>query len=208
MGWTFRSRPCSKQDYIREVLADYHPHRVVAHRLTSGLHLWSVIELTKPGIDPDNMPVGRRFICLDLLDSDRGCWGHKSISECMGPSASDCPLSFLDLAPEASGEWSAEWRERVRQWHAEAKQAPTLTPRLEFLLYGKRYRAIAKIGRSWSAELLATGQIYRVGPKHFAHIELPDATPPTQPAASTEVPASDQISPQAVALARLAAAFA
>lgn len=194
MGWSFRCRPCSKQEYIREVLAGFHPHKVIDHHSTARGNLWTVIELTEPGLDADNEPVGMRFIHLDLLQSEKGCWGNKGIPEMAGPSECDCPLAFLALAPPVPGSHVADFRARVRAWHAAIATAPKLTPGLVFQLYGHTYRAVAKIGRSWSAEKLATGKIYRVGPKHFAKVEavLP---------ASKEVPADAIIPPDSKAAA-------
>jgi hypothetical protein len=46
-------------------------------------------------------------------------WGYKDVCESMGIFEVSCPLSFLDLVPQPSGEYAGPWRERVRAYHAE-----------------------------------------------------------------------------------------
>ena len=50
-----------------------------------------------------------------LLDRPMGGWTYyKVIDEGMGPHASDCPISILDVLDETSTEYALEWRARCR----------------------------------------------------------------------------------------------
>ncbi len=62
------------------------------------------------------------FIRCDLLESSSEGWGYKALEESSHPYYYDCPLHYLDLAPEQS----ADWRSGVRQFHAD--QAEISTP--------------------------------------------------------------------------------
>lgn len=85
-----------------------------------GNNLWTVKDIT-------NKETGKtiRLIVLYLLtgDKDNG-WGYKDVSENMGPAQSNCPLSYLELAPWTAekGQHSVEWRHRVCAYHAPRKQ--------------------------------------------------------------------------------------
>jgi hypothetical protein len=57
-------------------------------------------------------------IILCLTEKAHGEWGYKDMSESVGPCYYKCPLKFLNLAPEPTSEYSKEWREKVRAYHA------------------------------------------------------------------------------------------
>jgi hypothetical protein len=111
MGWLFGWN--DKASLIRHLngdnIAGY--HKLIANSVR-GRCLWQVLE-----------PVNGnpRFIALYLLSKSGGeDWGYKDIDESMGPVEVNCPLSYLELAPEgdtAPTGYSREWRERVRQYH-------------------------------------------------------------------------------------------
>lgn len=66
----------------------------------------------------------RTIILCDLLAKQDGCWGSTGMNEEVHPFYYSCPLSFLDRAPEVSG----EWRAKVRAFHAAKKSRPKLAP--------------------------------------------------------------------------------
>lgn len=70
-------------------------------------------------------PEGKKTIGLTLIKSggsgSGSGYGEKRLSESMGPSYYDCPLSLLEKADEAPDEWAEIWREDVRRYHAEKK---------------------------------------------------------------------------------------
>jgi hypothetical protein len=45
-------------------------------------------------------------------------WGYKDMDESMGPYEYDCPLALLDKLGPPPNEWAANWREKVRAFHA------------------------------------------------------------------------------------------
>lgn len=89
------------------------------HSAVVGRVLWTVEKTDlKPGL----------FIGCYLLDGGRGQgvldprWGYKDICESMGPTEVSCPLSYLEVVPQADSPHAAGWRERVRQYHAAKAQ--------------------------------------------------------------------------------------
>ncbi len=132
MGWSFNSRPCSKKDYVAELVRDQHLHGDngvvgsqvwIAHSVV-GNHLWGVIE----NRDLEGNATGS-FIALDLLQQMDGCWGNKSMSESMGPSYYDCPLKYLNMVPlPQNSQYAGSWREQVREFHALKQQRVKLAP--------------------------------------------------------------------------------
>jgi hypothetical protein len=112
MGWLYGYSWKTKHDIIRhctgpEMLGT--SLTVLAHTCV-GNHLWCVLQPT------DGKPP---FIGLCLLSKDRkdGIWGYKDMTESMHPYYYDCPLCYLDLAPQPEGESAASWREGVLAYH-------------------------------------------------------------------------------------------
>lgn len=81
--------------------------------------LWGVLR-------QDGEPVEIILWLVDRRKGGGGSWGYKPVEETMGPAEVDCPVRLLDVCPAPSaaefgavgGEWSAEWRLRVRAAHA------------------------------------------------------------------------------------------
>ncbi|MDR2839038.1 MAG: hypothetical protein LBV49_10830 [Azonexus sp.] len=123
MGWLFKNE--SREELIRDLTKPYDTEQVscktiahaICHEGDYGV-LWSVAELTakQKGALKDLAP-GQfiRLIRCDLLDCHKGQWGYASLGETMHPFYFSCPLSYLDMAPEQS----AEWRNKVRAYHAD-----------------------------------------------------------------------------------------
>lgn len=122
MGWLFTSGQ-TRAALIRRLTEsqdnDSARYRTLAH-CTKGNVLWAVQEvvfkIAKPQYDAG---VPYRFIGCYLLANQRGCgWGYKDMEESMHPYHYHCPLSYLDMVPEAC----PDWREQVRNWHARASR--------------------------------------------------------------------------------------
>jgi hypothetical protein len=60
---------------------------------------------------------GHRWVSLAIGEREDGRWAVKIVDESCGPNETDCPLAFLDGLPAPVG-FGAEWRERVRAYHA------------------------------------------------------------------------------------------
>ena len=88
-----------------------------------GNNMWTVHRIVREFAETPESPIIERkesvFIVLFLLRKfPGGCWGYKDIEENMGPCEVNCPLAYLEMAPDPDGEYGKDWRERVRQHHA------------------------------------------------------------------------------------------
>lgn len=151
MGWSFGwSSPSSLRAELNALRGSL---TIVKQASTCyGRHLWTLYE----------KPDGGRFINLDLIQKSGGDWGYKDIDEGMGPVECDCPLAFLDAASEPSNEYAKAWREKVRAFHA--KNARKYAPNDVVLVYGKRYRVIEQVKRSYRVVGIADGRVYKCPP--------------------------------------------
>lgn len=117
MGWDF-TKDATRADIIERQTATWtseagSTYTTIA-RACVGNHLWTVIEKTAPGSEPE------RFIALFLLRRERNYgWGYKAMSEQSGPFYYTCPMKFLDMVPVAN----QEWRDGVLAYHAQRKLA-------------------------------------------------------------------------------------
>lgn len=127
MGWTFSTRPTTKQQFVKSLLADYaNSSQQILDSSLRGSQLWV---LARSGNKPP-------FICLFLLRCQDGCWGYKDMDESMGPYYYNCPVTFLDRAPEPQGSnldhqgSGRSWRSFVREAHAYQRQRKSNKPRV------------------------------------------------------------------------------
>jgi hypothetical protein len=110
MGWFFSN--ASKSDLIKELIsesagADW-TRTTIAHAVR-GTVLWTVNQMSR--LDGSET---RLFIGCDLMQKSGEYWGHKPLCEEDGPYYYSCPLKYLDMVPVQN----AEWREKVREYHA------------------------------------------------------------------------------------------
>lgn len=116
MSWSFYCDPkCGRDFIINKIkspgyLSDGYLMIMVMPR---GNKIWYLFQT----------PEGKKTIGLTLIKSggSGSGYGEKRLSESMGPSYYDCPLSLLEKADEAPDEWAEIWREDVRRYHAEKK---------------------------------------------------------------------------------------
>lgn len=121
MGWSFGWY--SKRDivqYLNDQQGSKHygeNYKIITNCVRGNCH-WQVVEHRG----------GKRFIALNLLQSYDKEWGYKDMDESMGPCEVNCPLSYLELAPETedTGQYAKEWRKRVREYHANRKPSQKL----------------------------------------------------------------------------------
>lgn len=151
MGWLFGfSSPSSLR---AELNAQRTSVKLVSQAATCyGRHIWSLFEL----------PDGRRFVNLDLLDKSGDQWGYKDMDESCGPCYYDCPLSLLDAATEPTTEYAKAWRIKVRAFHA--NNTRKYAPNDVVLVYGKQYRVIEQVKRSYRVIGIADGRVYKCPP--------------------------------------------
>jgi hypothetical protein len=117
-----------------------------------GRHLWSLLET----------PDGRRFINLDLIDKSGDQWGYKDMDESCGPCYYDCPLAFLDEATAPDNDFANDWRGKVRAFHQKASRK--YAPNDVVLIYGKLYRVIEQVKRSYRVLRIADSRVYKCPP--------------------------------------------
>jgi hypothetical protein len=144
MGWTFTTM--TRKALIEDLLTNSN-YEVLASRKPTTNHLWAVFKPTHTDGDP--------VLCLFMLAKSEGMWGYKDITESMGPTVIDCPVSLFDLAPVAN----AAWRERVRTAAKRAKA--TFATGDEVVVYGKRYTVTGTVKRSYLLRSHADGGTYK-----------------------------------------------
>lgn len=119
MGWSFGWQ--GRRELIEYLVErdfswskdDGNSCRVVRH-CCAGNNLWMVVERRKPGGE------SHRYVALCLMQRSGGQWGYKDMDESCGPSAVNCPLSYLEDAPLVDAGHAKAWRERVRaHWERE-----------------------------------------------------------------------------------------
>lgn len=162
MGWSFAYDDVGRKAHIESLTNQRHfsegyvplEHRVV------GNHVWQLVQ----------MPDGRKFICLDLIAKERnGGWGHKGMSEDMGPCYYDCPLSLLNKADPVDVGYAVEWRKKVREYHAKRK---TTKPASGMVVkYGQHeYRLECQWAprKGWKVTRIEDGCEFRMNAKQLA----------------------------------------
>jgi hypothetical protein len=164
MGWSFHYATTRAQliEYLLEPIAytrdDGTEVAIDTLRHTcTGNNLWAVRERRITGEDPV------RYVLLCLLQADRknNGWGYKDMDESSGPYHFACPLSYLDLLTEPINDWSREWREKVRAYHAERAQIRALEPGAAIAIYGKPYTFLGRFSRDrFRVSEDTTGYIY------------------------------------------------
>jgi hypothetical protein len=136
MGWLFSHNMKRRKDIIQDRIKSYNGKEfsVREGRETYGITtclkhcykgapfagtLWKVMETKIYNTETDFFVKTDLWIACDLLQWDNRdkCWGYKDLEESMGPTKSNCPLSYLDMVPEPDHEFAKEWRERVREYH-------------------------------------------------------------------------------------------
>lgn len=156
MGWLIDHLPSEKKDYIARLVAEMSrgEWKTLAHAC-HGNELWMLTEHPKHGV----------IILLCLLRSERGgCWGYKDMDESMGPCYYKCPLAYLDRAPERN----AEWRAKVRAYHAKRQDSRNivrkLKPGMTVKLRGSvpnTFRVV-EVGRKIVGVAVTSGQRFRL----------------------------------------------
>lgn len=154
-----------------------------------GNNMWAVMQRTnKREISPDKRVV--KFIVLFLIRrGGREEWGYKDVSEDMGPCEVNCPLKYLDMAPEGAldSEYATEWRESVRAyWQAKAEgRAKAATMRAgDLFMKGEKvyfYHGPYKgrYGRKATGDIIYNeypiGSVYRMKPNGIVPLSPEDA---------------------------------
>ena len=160
---TYYTNGATRADIIRECLAN---GTTLAHRII-GANLWTVKGYTAED------GTAARIIVLFLLRADRDGWGYKPVSEDMGPSETNCPLSLLTIAGPPPEGFAVEWRARVLAAHEanSAKRAAiarfTVGQKVQ-LVPGCRPQSVTLASLKPLRGYDDTGRLYRINPRHVA----------------------------------------
>jgi hypothetical protein len=164
MGWLFGWH--TRKELAEHLLSNKSAFDRTIKHAWKGNNLWVVREV----INKDG--TAERFIALYMckgngrVEYDPHNWGYKDMDETAGPSATSCPLSFLDMVPDPRIGYSTEWRARVRERAAKAAQKFTVGQRVK--LYRREYTITEVLGRG----KYRLDGIYTSTPKHIRHMEV------------------------------------
>ena len=147
MGWLFSPSWATRADLVRHLRR---PERFgdrlqLVRACVTGSHHWYLVR---------ELATGQHWIGLDLLQGSGRAgegWGYKDLDESVGPTACDCPLAYL-AAPHAERDgWAAQWRERVRAYHAARKAKPARAAGQWVRFGGRDYCLVRPAGprRGW-----------------------------------------------------------
>ena len=126
MGWLFSPSWGTRAALIRELRSRFNGDAELVNACTIGNRHWYLAKDRRTGM---------HWVGLDLLRRDRhNGWGYKDMDESCAPYAYDCPLSYLDAPHTPRTGYAAEWREKVRQYHATRKARPQYAPGLKLTL--------------------------------------------------------------------------
>lgn len=162
MGWLFSYEWESAKDVRESLNRERSLPRIAQAATNLGRHLWTVYEL----------PDGKRFINLDLIERQGGEWGYKDFDESEGPFYHDCPLKLLNVAGETTNETAARWRDNVRKQAAAKRKTFRVGDR--FIMCGKQYTVVAEPsgGKRTYVIQRADGAVFSFPPRQFAKAKL------------------------------------
>ena len=167
MGWTFCWEMRSRQAML-----------IYLRRSTRLVDHWEVLKSTAVGNNHwylyRNKETGRVSIGLDLMaGGGKDGWGYKDLSEDYGPGQVNCPLSYLDQASEAEG-YAVEWRQKVRQFHAQKAERPNLAAGLHVIYGEAEFKLLNSAGprRGWNVERTSDGRQFRMKAVQLARSQV------------------------------------
>ena len=126
-----------------------------------GNHYWAAVKRLH------GERAGEVFIFLALMQSGgrSSGWGYKSMDETVGPSYYDCPLALLNMATDPPyGPYAAEWRQKVRDYHAKRAARPKPVAGLVVEYGGDAYCLTEPAGprRGWNVTRCRDGLLMRM----------------------------------------------
>jgi hypothetical protein len=185
MGWLYSPRWATRADLVQHLRR---PERFGAdlelvRACVVGSRHWYLVRAKA---------TGQHWIGLDLMQSGRADgWGFKDLDESAGPLAVDCPLGYL-AAPHAEPVgFAAQWRERVRAYHASMRARPALAAGVWLTYGGALYQLVEPAGRGRGWHVVDVfGRRYRMQARQAAQ---------AKPAPGHGPEPADQVRPDAVA---------
>jgi hypothetical protein len=180
MGWLFSPSWATRADLVRHLRrpARFGDNLELVRACTVGNHHWYLVRERATGL---------HWIGLDMMQSGRADgWGYKDLDESAGPTATDCPLSYL-AAPHAERDGhAAQWRERVRAYHAGRQARPAPAPGAWVQYGGHAYLLVEPAGPRLGWRVVnEMGHAYRMRARQLAQ-----ATPCENPSAARQAMAA------------------
>lgn len=121
MNWCFYTSMTIEElveELIKPQESDLAFSRVLDFELRSNHVLWSVVQVTFKTLDAQNTSLRSvTFINCHLIVPTSNGFTCKTVQEFQFPHEVNCPLRFLDVAPD---EVCEEWRTKVRQFHLDS----------------------------------------------------------------------------------------
>jgi hypothetical protein len=145
MGWLFSTRWQTKLDLIQHLRQPdrFGPNMEMVRACVTGSRHWYLMRVRA---------TGQHWIGLDLIRSGKSDgYGYKDIDESAGPCDVGCPLSYLSAPHAPLIGYAAQWRERVRAYHASRKAKPAPVAKAWISYCGKLYQLQSPAGarRGW-----------------------------------------------------------
>lgn len=171
MGWTFHyDTPVSIKAEIDRMInwANAGDSNRVLKSAMVGSTYYAAVEIIRGG---------KRQVsaAIFLTTRNRGEWGYKDMDETMGPVASKCPKSILDLLTPTDSEWANQWRERCRKNLLKTKVKFKSGDVVEYRSTQYRLDRPAGPRRGWNATRVSDGMLFRIMQKQLAASTLKEA---------------------------------
>lgn len=167
MGWFFTQGQTKAEliTHLTEGDTTLRTHR----KCLRGNTLWAIQENV-------GHPELGRFIVAYLLRKQPGYgWGYKPVEESMGPAELSCPVSYLDEVPVPDSQFAPEWRNRVRQRHAEKNRQRRMAQQAQVgnqveMIAGVEPRMLKIVRTRPLTGRASDGSLWRVPPKFIERV--------------------------------------
>jgi hypothetical protein len=174
MGWLFSWSIFNRKEMIESLRR---PERFgsgieLLHSTAVGNNHWYLAK---------TLETGKIWIGLDLMAGGgrKGeGWGYKDLTEHSGPYVYNCPLHFLDKASPATG-YAVEWREKVRQYHAQraARPVPKEGAVVEYGGHDYRLLRAASPRKGWHVIRTSDGVPFRMSASQLSKASFGSGIP-------------------------------
>lgn len=168
MGWLFSDRWPNKAALV-DHLTTGNGVKTLKHCCV-GNNLWCVHE-THYG----NNVI--RFICLYMMKGptkdkgytgrDKDWWGYKDVDESAGPTAINCPTSYLDSCTAPEGPYAYEWRQAV---YARSKRLREMVGK-QIVYRGVVFDVVKRRQGGGFSIRSPAGHMFNIGPNDMARAQ-------------------------------------
>jgi len=121
MGWTGMQKPVNVKAYLDKEFtwsSSQNKCEVLRSAIVNIREYYAAVEC-------HDINGKRTVVCavvlLDYRRGERETFFYKVMDETAGPNQVRCPEAILKLLTSPEGEWSTDWREKCRSYHAQRK---------------------------------------------------------------------------------------